>query len=179
MLRKLIPAALLLTCLPSFAAERSFEIVYTGFYSEDFGEFQPDKQLEVFITVDDVNGDGVYALEELKALSASRINYIDSCSSIHCVDLFTWAPGDLPSYSARYQSNDGFTFELTGVVTGHSYREFLSNTWGFQSSYTWKWTDATRTTITQISPVPEPAGYAMLGAGLAVIVLGRRRRLAA
>ncbi len=176
MLKKIMVTALLAACTAAHAEERSFDIVYKGFYSEDDHAFQPDKTLEVFLTVDDLDGNGSFSLNEVKALKASSIDYQGICTVMHCLEEFSWTPGNLPYIQAAYHAFDGFTNELTIVTTGVEYREFLQTNWGFRYDATWNWTPATQTTITPASPVPEPSGYAMLGAGLMGMAAWTRRR---
>lgn len=176
MLKMLIMAAIISATASAQAEEKSFDIVYQGLYSVDDHVFQPDKTLKVSLTVDDLNGDGNYSENEVKSLQASHIDYKGSCTVEHCLEYFNWTRGSLPSYSAVYHAFDGFYNELTIVNPGVEYREFVQSNFGFRYDLTWHWTPETHTTITQTSPVPEPSGYAMFGAGLSALALLMRRR---
>ncbi|WP_229499602.1 PEP-CTERM sorting domain-containing protein [Pseudoduganella ginsengisoli] len=169
--------ALMFAAAASAQAEvRTFDIVYKGLYSVDDHVFQPDKTLEVKLTVKDLDGNGSYTENEVKALKASHIDYTGTCTVVHCLEYFNWTPGSLPNYSAVYHNYDGFYNELTIVNPGVEYREFVQSNWGFRYDLTWHWTADTQTTITPTSPVPEPSGYAMLLAGLAAIGAAAWRR---
>lgn len=167
---KLSTAALLLAaCTAAQAAPQSFDITYKGFYSYDDQTFQPDKTLHVALTVDDLDGNGSFSENEVKALKSSLIDYTGTCTVMHCLEAFNWTPGSLPYIQAVYHNYDGFTNEMTVVTTGVEYREFLQTNWGFRYDEIWYWTPATQTIITPASPVPEPTNAAMLLAGLAAI----------
>lgn len=177
MVKEISMAALLLaTCAGVQAAPQSFDIVYQGFYSVDDHVFQPEKTLKVSLTVDDLDGNGSFSENEVKALKASNIDYLGTCTVTNCLDYFNWMPGSLPNYKAVYSSFDGFTHEMTIVTSGVDYREYVQTNFGFRYDVTWDWTAATQTTVTPTSPVPEPSGYAMLLAGLAGVALLARRR---
>jgi PEP-CTERM motif len=177
MLKILLAGAALAACTAAQAEEKTFEIVYKGFYSVEFSEFQAYRELSVEITVDDLDNDGSYSLFELNRLKSEEIDYLNTCDPINCVEYFSWTPGTLPEYSASYQYNDGVSFQQTTIVSGVDHRVYVATFTGFEAEYTWQWTDATTTTITQISPVPEPAHYGMLAIGLAgIAALARRRR---
>ncbi|WP_229262740.1 PEP-CTERM sorting domain-containing protein [Duganella radicis] len=169
-------AVIIAAAASAHAEEKTFDIVYQGLYSVDDHVFQPDKTLKVTLTVDDLDGNGDYSENEVKALKASHIDYKGSCTVEHCLEYFNWVRGSLPDYSAAYHSFDGFYNELTIVNPGVEYREFVQSNFGFRYDLTWHWTADTQTTITQISAVPEPSSYAMLGAGLASLALVARRR---
>lgn len=176
MLKMSMVAVILAAATSAHAEQRSFDIVYTGLYSVDDHVFQPDKTLKVALTVDDLDGNGRYTENEVTSLKASHIDYTGTCTVEHCLEYFNWTPGSLPDYSAVYHSFDGFYNELTIVNPGVEYREFVQSNFGFRYDLTWHWTPDTQTTITPASPVPEPSGYAMLGAGLAGLALLARRR---
>lgn len=177
MLKTWMAVAMMAASAGALAEQKSFDIVYQGFYALHADEFQADKTLTVSIIVDDRDGNGVYSKDELWELSASNIHYTNgACNYLSCIDYFNWTPGQLPNYSARYQRQDLFNYTLTGIVTGTAYREFFADGGGFSSSQTWEWTAATQTAIIPTSPVPEPSGYAMLGVGLAGLMTWARRR---
>ena len=177
MLKMSMMAAIIAAAASAHAEDQTFDIVYKGLYSVDDHVFQPDKTLKVELTVNDLDGNGDYTENEVKALKASHIDYKGVCTVEHCLEYFNWARGGLPDYSAVYHAFDGFYNELTIVNPGVEYREFVQSNFGFRYDLTWHWTPETQTTITLTSPVPEPSGYAMLGVGLAgIAALGRRRR---
>lgn len=177
MLKTWVAGVMLAASAGAQAEQKSFDIVYQGFYALHADEFQPAAKLTVSIIVDDRDGNGMYSKDELWELTASNIHYTNgTCNYLSCIDYFSWTPGQLPNYSARYQRQDLFNYTLTGIVTGVAYREFYSDGGGFSSSQTFEWTPATQTSIIPTSPVPEPSGYAMLGVGLAGLMLLARRR---
>ncbi len=177
MLKLALAGAIVMMSAGAQAEQKSFDIVYKGFYALHADAFQPDATLTVSIVVDDRDGNGSYSKDELWELHASNIHYTDgSCNYLSCIDYFNWTPGQLPNYSARFQRQDLFNYTLTGIVTGVAYREFYADGGGFSSSQTWEWRPETQTSIIPTSPVPEPSGYAMLGAGLAALAVLARRR---
>lgn len=177
MLKKMMIAAAAAACASAGAAERTFEVVYQGFYAEHDSAFEPDRTLEVLLKVDDLDGDGNYSHDELVSLESDNINYYGYCGAITCVTGFAWEAGQLPSYFASYTNQNGFDYTSSTIHTGHSFTDFYQSSFGFRYDYEWSWTDATTTTITEVTPIPEPAQYGMLAIGLAGIgALARRRR---
>lgn len=160
------------------AAPQSFDIVYKGFYSVDDKAFLPDKTLNVSLTIDDLDGNGSFSENEVKALKSSNIDYKGICTVEHCLEEFHWNRGSLPYIQAVYHEFDGFTNTLTIVTTGVEYREFVQTNFGFRYDAKWTWTADTQTTITPASPVPEPSAWVMLCAGLAGLGALSRRRAA-
>lgn len=180
MLKKTLIAAavgsMLLTSTAG-AAERTFQLNYQGFFAEHDNVFDPEKTLEVEITVDDRNGDGSYSHDELVALLSGNIqNHDGFCGFMSCVTAFSWTPGSEPSYFASYAWNNTVDFTQSTIHSGDEFTEFYSDVFGTSYDYTWKWTDATQRTVTEITAVPEPSACAMLLIGLAGIGAAARRR---
>ncbi|WBS02413.1 PEP-CTERM sorting domain-containing protein [Pseudoduganella sp. SL102] len=159
------------------AAERTFELTYQGFFAEHDNAFDAEKILEVEITVDDRNGDGSYSHDELVALLSGNIqNHDGFCGFMSCVTAFSWTPGSEPSYFASYAWNNTVDFTQSTIHSGVEFTEFFTSNFGLNYDYTWKWTDATQSTVTEITAVPEPATCGMLLIGLAGIAVAARRR---
>ncbi len=182
MFRKLLLGAALSICVAAQASEKTFEIVYQGAYSPVFEVFLPDWKLTVEITVNDLNNDGSYSQGELSRLKVDELEYRGSCSAVDCVENFNWTTGSLPEFTATYRRQTYWGGDLmyeqrNTLVAGVDYHLYAwSYTSGIVSDFTWQWTDATATTVTDISPVPEPAQYGMFAAGIAGIAALARRR---
>lgn len=176
------------------AAAGAWDFSYTGFYQTttryDFirnstttAGFQPDLTLAGHFSGADNNHDGVIDLSELTGLAFGGYDYF-ACAAApspygRCtIDSFSYSSAGQLSFSARYSGEDEFVSGWYSSVTSGlraTRGEYRGNN---ETDEVFDWTGQTRFSIAQLtSPVPEPAGGAMAGAGVLLLYgLGQRRR---
>ncbi|WP_165497642.1 PEP-CTERM sorting domain-containing protein [Pseudoduganella albidiflava] len=138
----------------------------------------------------DADGDGILVKSEVTSLTLDRGSHD-----------YAACPAESPTFtcglwSFSYSAAGGLEFSAghtsySGVPGEDAWWTAHSTTYDtqfgvYERSYGYQWpgeeysmafTDYTVKTVTQISPVPEPATYAMLGAGLLLLAGTRRARL--
>ncbi|QGZ40107.1 putative secreted protein with PEP-CTERM sorting signal [Pseudoduganella flava] len=159
------------------AFAEDFHVEYVGFYDAYAHAFLPTARLDLEFRAEDYNQDGTYSLDELTWFAMGRI-YAEGggCMYYSCVDQFSYKPGTLPIYSARYHMSDERFQYNSAVKSGEYYTDDNYYVWRDEEHLRWEWTSATRTWINGVPVVPEPAAYAMWGLGLAgMLAMGRWR----
>ncbi|OEZ97839.1 PEP-CTERM sorting domain-containing protein [Duganella sp. HH101] len=153
---------------------------WTGFYSTlEYGFFPDYKYSGTFGGVD-ADHDGVIALNELTELKIDGVDYA-TCNG-HCgVTSFSYKVGGALSFLAGESHSYGEYPEPGWSDTSLEYEAGVAirYTVSYQmhyESWTYFFTPATVETITQLTPVPEPESYAMLGAGLLLLAGVARSR---
>lgn len=174
-------------------APTEWEFTWTGFYifpGGGMGWEDPGLTFTGRFAGTDADADGVLALDEVTSLKFQD-DYLD----------YAACPPATPTFGCNLQS---FSYSKAGGLelkagsvsysaepgseawwTGHSIS--YDTSWGIEKTHfgyqmpaeysTLEFTSFTVKTVTQISPVPEPATYAMLGAGLLLLgAAGRRRK---
>lgn len=181
-MKQWIAIALLAATSAAQAEVAHFNVKYQGFYDEQAGAFNPDLVLSARFDADDLNGDGTYSVDELISFRFDSIYWGQSNTGCRfdyptqtCLDSFTYTLGDAPSFSASMYVSDEMRPWSMSIETGkrYGYANF-----GSGESTEWTWTGATQTYVNgvSVSPVPEPAQYGMLAAGLGLLALARRQR---
>lgn len=177
MIRKILCGAALMCCaLSGHAAEQGFDWTYTGFWSENYQEFLPDRQIKGRFIVDDVDQNGIFTASEVRSFKVGGTSWTNCSGNISCrLNAFSYTPGGTLSFNANYTRDDTEYFSL------RSY-ELIDATKYYSQVYEWiggpldrnvfNFTSETRFAI---SPVPEPQTWLMLGAGLALLGAARRR----
>ncbi len=168
----------------ALAETSQWSFTYTGFYSKEEGAFLPDRVLTGSFAGSDSNHDGVLERAELSSLAIGPIDYItcennayNACSTTS----FAFNPTSKSlSFELGFSNHDPEWYLGRGrtVVTGLSDYSYERDPSKFvEKTYAW-----TAQTALAVVPVPEPATWAMLGAGLAIVAWrcregsARRRR---
>ena len=180
MLKKIAACVLALSALTTQAAEQAYEFSYTGAILNDVWDATLSTGGK--FVVDDLNGDGVFTLPEVKSFTY-KFPAEQHCGEerITCtLSSFNYDPnGTLNlwySYSERHGNGsppyDGGSISDT-IAVEPGFR-FWSHAFDLgEGSYTtYHMTDDTKFAI---SAVPEPHSYLMLGAGLLALGALRRR----
>lgn len=200
MLKKLALAASIAMCAlaQAQAAPLFHEITatYTGLADYNTGEFDPARTGHLRAVGVDRNKDGGISVEEVIDFSFSyigidgyEIEHVGRCGHLDrtswCLESFSYKEGQPLTFDAWRHSSYDEASTGSSVTSGESAYSYFQYTWGeANTSYDgFRWTPDTQTSISvNITPVPEPATYAMFGAGLCAvgaIVRRRRKQLAA
>ena len=132
----------------------------------------------------DTNNDNAISLDELVSLEIDSDGSLTDChpSRTCSITSFSYSKTDglrfTAQYSWRYYDESSHHWK-TEVYYFKPPVSFSFDLWGqgtWPEAYTYLFTPRTRETITLLSAVPEPATYAMLGAGLLLLGPALRRR---
>lgn len=194
MLKNILCAILLAASgIAAQATPQAWSFVYTGFHEHtkqtgyeeyEFEKWNPSLTIGGQFAGEDRNQDGFVNLAELSSLEIDFVDYI-ACSANNnaygqCgaqAFAYDMADGTL-NFRVGMGGRDpeGFVWNEHGVISGersYDYRERPGTSYEHELIWT------AQTSLNLIAPpVPEPAGYAMLGAGLlglAALQRGRRR----
>lgn len=190
MKNKLLCAALFVAGLSSaHAVTTTWNFGYQGFVKQATGVFDPQMSYSGTFTGEDLNLDGVVALDELIHFESQGLRYLPKqiiiggggCGSrfLRChVNYFSFAlTGDL-NYSVYSSGADEYynRWWYSAAATG---KYFLLGGGDTYSNQEWEdrynWSDQTRFYV-YASSVPEPTVALMLPAGLALLYQARARR---
>ena len=181
MLKKLIVVGALAASTLAHAEVKDLQVVFKGFIDERTNTFNPNGRLQAFFSVDDLNNDGSYSLDEVVSFQAGSI-YGTGCGDdypvFRCLSSFSYTPGSAPTFQAEYAVHDEMFYRSESWNTGVSYSNSFSSMWGNSYYYGYRWTAETQTyVLSATAAVPEPEQYAMLGLGLAgLLAFSRRKR---
>jgi hypothetical protein len=149
-------------------AQTTWEFSYTGF--SDGQTFHPEYHLSGFFSGEDADHDGVIEQAELQSFYWDGTSYAlsgeDYCPPVRCeLQSFSYRLDGQLDFSTAWRYSDELSSSFGSTVAGNYTG---SGGWvggGPIGSSTWYWTGQTQFAINP-PPVPEPAGAAMLVAGL-------------
>ncbi|GGY35096.1 hypothetical protein GCM10007387_16330 [Pseudoduganella albidiflava] len=169
-----------------------WEFTWKGFYvfpGGGSGWDDPELTFTGRFAGTDGNSDGILALGELTSLTFEHDDYnYAACPPATATDecnlasfSYSEASGlELKASNVWYSAAPGSEAWWVGESTSYDTSYGIEQVdFGYQMPgeyYTRTFTDYTVKTVTQISPVPEPATYAMLGAGLLLLGAARKSR---
>lgn len=182
-MKKTFVALLFAATASAQAAPVSVTFTYEGANYEAWNmmepEWMPSARLVASFTGEDLNGDDIITTDELISLYAEGIDYLTPDTptrdyhvsfSYRNTDDYSIAVG----YSSYYDPNDGQTGWAGGRDASWSPTKQTWG-WGNDGGFSERWTSTGDTVASVVSSVPEPTTIAMLGIGLSVIGLSRRR----
>lgn len=166
----------LLALLASTAAQADTRhFAFRGFDVYERGNFAPDALMSGTFEASDSNGNGVYELGELTALTILGTSFINCADpnalTPYCtVDAFSFTEGGPLNLTASWSFSYEGGSNLVSVHTGGYYYD-LRRTDYQSSGHSWYWTEQTELSV---SAIPEPSMLPMLGAGLLLFLALRR-----
>lgn len=159
----------------------TFEFSYTGFYDKVTDRFDPAAVIAGSFIADDLNGDGLFAKEELLSFKHNGPNdyigcgvgdqYFWKCT----IDRFGYRIGGPLKFATTWSIHDVGYHVSSATTTGEEYVYTYSSANGVDRRGL-LWTDQTRFAINALNAVPEPWPLALLALGAAGLLAARRRR---
>jgi hypothetical protein len=189
MLKKVMLIAALGACSLAHATVHELKATYTGLADYVTGVFDPARTTSVYVSVNDMNEDGKFTVDEVTSFSSQylriggfEIELEGRCSregsSSWCLKEFSYNGGKDLTFEGWYSTWDSDTHSTEYALSGsemYSTFQFTDGD-GHTTVEGVRWTPQTRLTVTVTPAVPEPSTYAMLGTGLGALALMARRR---
>jgi hypothetical protein len=176
---KALSVALLLASGATAHAAQTWNFTYTGFYDENANVFDATRKVAGSFTGSDDNSDGILGKSEITAFFLNDVNYIacsaDSNPYYQCgTDRFSYEIGGKLEFFAGTTGNDPEGLVSVGHYfdAGNRERRYrFTPTSTADASFLW-----TNDTQFQISAIPEPGAWMMMGAGLLLVGAMVRRK---
>lgn len=179
--RSISAAVLASSAAVAQAGPITFEFSYTGFYDKVTDRFDPAAVIAGSFIANDLNGDGLFAKEELLSFKHNGPNdyigcgvgdqYFWKCS----IDRFGYRIGGPLKFATTWSIHDVGYQVSSATITGEEYVYTYSSANGIDRRGL-LWTDQTQFAITAPNAVPEPGPLALLALGAAGLLAARRRR---
>ncbi|HZV63888.1 MAG TPA: PEP-CTERM sorting domain-containing protein [Telluria sp.] len=182
MIKHALCASLLLLCAAAQADEPHWTFTYSGFYIAGEHRFDPGSELVGTFTGTDLNHDKLIDKAELTSLNVGYFSFA-ACPNGYpyhydcAIDAFSF---NTANNSLQFSASSGWTDDNNGsgvalsIVTGDKVTTYTHPWHAPDHSVVKYWTPETTLAVT--GPVPEPAAYALLAAGLCAIAWRRRTK---
>jgi hypothetical protein len=191
MLKKLAAGLALMGCaLSSHAEVQGFDWSFSGFVPHWSSEMDPagyDGPFNLNTTLtgrffaEDRDQDGSFSRSEVISFSVGNQSMLNCTGQQRCaLSSFSFTPGSVLSFDA-YNSSEygkygsGWSRTTHSYTTGNRFYTMWENDWS-QSGASGSVEKFTSETRFAISAVPEPQTWLMLGAGIALLGVVKRRR---
>lgn len=184
MLRKIFGALLACATFSAYANEQTWQFTYQGFQEYPVGVFLPQHILRGTFKGTDLNNDGTLVASELSSLfiggeyvGCTTVNGPESSTSCSLLSFtFTPSTGTL-AFETRwsFEGWDPPRGQSRSIVTGVHDEYWIMPPGSNLYFYGFAFTPATTLELSNLTPIPEPASWAMLAAGLLTISATRRR----
>ena len=194
MIKKLIGALALMGCaMSSQAAVQGYDWSYTGLtphwssesapWGED-GAFDPTAKVSGRFFAEDLDKNGTFSLSEVTDFSVSGQSMMNCTAPLECgLRGFSYTPGAALEFyavdSVQYgQWGSGWSRTTHYYRTDDGFSTVEENDWSTSGgrAYSNLIKPETKFAISAISAVPEPQTWLMLGAGIALLGVVKRRR---
>ncbi|WP_020656738.1 PEP-CTERM sorting domain-containing protein [Massilia niastensis] len=182
-MKKLFTAgALLLGCAAAHADPISWGFSFSGFYDKEADVFLTGEAITGSFKGNDLDRDGLLEKDELLALVIGEMDYVACAAGSNAwyqcgATAFSFSTDAGLSFSVGSYGSDpeGWVGGGKLITVGDMHYAYDYNPGGTAERHLY-WTSDTH--LTMISQVPEPATWAMFGAGLLALTWSMRRQRA-